>query len=171
MRSHCGQSLLRWAVPRRPRNGPRQKAGATAKPGDRRSSQPSIHFRRNRSTFNSRARGAEDNGKRLFFQKLFYLCCPRLYSAVLPSPKVISRMLISWATLLDASGARCWRVRVTAQLEGGLRCSCLGGDFIRGRSIRPDVFRWRYHVQFVRSPFVSRDFRAGLHLISGGTPI
>jgi len=60
--------------------------------------------------------------------------------------------------LLDASGAGVGGVRVTAQLEGVSDARVWAATSSADGAYALTFPAGRYHVQFVRSPFVSRDF-------------
>jgi vitamin B12 transporter len=91
--------------------------------------------------------------QKLFLSLLsaFVFCSSSLAQSDIPDAHLLG-------TLLDASGAGVGGVRVTAQLEGLSDARVWAATSSADGAYALTFPAGRYHVQFVRSPFVSRDF-------------
>jgi len=164
-RSFAGR--LRGKAPQRSSS---KRPGATAKPGDRRSFAAVRFIFVARSNLQLPRERERRQMKTPVLQKLFLLCCPRLYSASssLAQSDIPDAHLLG--TLLDASGAGVGRVRVTAQLEGVSDARVWAATSSADGAYALTFPAGRYHVQFVRSPFVFAAISCWTSTLISGEP-
>jgi len=87
----------------------------------------------------------------LFLLSAFVFCSSSLAQGDIPDAHL-------QGTLLDASGAGVGGVRITVRLEGVTNARAWAATSSADGAYTLTFPAGRYHVQFVRSPFVSRDF-------------
>src|SRR5882762_6242559 len=143
----------------RPRNGPDSKGSElppSQETGEVRSR--AIHLDRTGQPSTPAREGAEDKMKTAVLQKLFLFLLPAFVfcsSSLAQGDIPVAHLL---GTLLDASGAGVGGVRISVWLEGVTNARAWAATSSADGAYTLTFPAGRYHVQFVRSPFVSRDF-------------
>src|SRR6202158_1471061 len=145
-------------APGRPRNGP-DSNGPELPPsqetGEVRSR--AIHFARTGQPSTPAREGAEDKMKTILLRTaLLSLSAFVFRSSSFAQGDIPDAHL--QGILLDASGAGVGGVRITAQLQGVSNARIWAATSSADGAYTLTFPAGRYHVQFVRSPFVSRDF-------------